>query len=56
MPTRGCYCFLSEAYEGCISDRDIVKKSVFLDRLDKEDLVLADRGFIIADLCNKVGC
>lgn len=47
---NGCICFVSDAYEGSISDREIVVKSKFVDCLDPGDLVLADRGFTIHDL------
>lgn len=55
VPTGGC-CFLSDGFEGCISDKEIVRKSGLLELLHKQDLILADRGFNIADLCNKIGC
>jgi hypothetical protein len=34
---------------------EIVKKSGFLDYIDKGDLILADRGFTISDLLEKKG-
>ncbi|XP_046542771.1 uncharacterized protein LOC124253100 [Haliotis rubra] len=46
----GAVTFVSDAYEGCISDRDIVRKSGFLQKINPGDLVLADRGFTIKDL------
>lgn len=48
-PTGGI-SFLSDMYEGSISDRQIVKKCGILDRLDPDDLVIADRGFNIKDM------
>ncbi|XP_068990436.1 uncharacterized protein [Neodiprion pinetum] len=55
IPTGGC-CFLSEGFEGRITDRSITEKSGFLKYLEKGDLILADRGFNIEDLCNKYKC
>lgn len=42
--------FASEVFEGSISDREIVQKSDILDIIEKDDLILADRGFTIDDL------
>ena len=48
-PTGGItYC--SDMYEGSISDKEIIKKCGFLDKLNPGDLVIADRGFDIKDL------
>jgi hypothetical protein len=49
-PSGACM-FVSDAFEGCISDKEIVKQSGFLDKLEKGDAVLADRGFTIFDEC-----
>ncbi|XP_062614631.1 uncharacterized protein LOC134276384 [Saccostrea cucullata] len=38
------------AFEGSISDKDIVIKSGFLDHLENGDVIMADRGFVIDDL------
>ncbi|XP_071104215.1 uncharacterized protein [Haliotis cracherodii] len=46
----GAVTFLSDAYEGGISDRDIIRKSGFLEKINPGDLILADRGFNIKDL------
>jgi hypothetical protein len=51
-PSGACM-FVSEVYEGCISDREIVKQSRMVDYLEEGDLVLADKGFTIEDLCAK---
>ena len=47
--------FISDAFEGAISDREIVEKSGFVDRLDSGDVVLADRGFTIEDMLDPKG-
>ena len=48
-PSGGaCYC--SEAFEGSISDRKIVEDSNFLDFINPNDTILADRGFTIEDI------
>lgn len=46
-PTGGV-SFLSDAYEGSISDKSIWKRSGLYDRLEPGDLVIADRGFLIS--------
>ena len=47
---NGSFSFASDCYEGSISDKEIVKKSGFLDHIQPDDVVLADRGFLIEDL------
>ena len=42
--------FVSNAYSGPISDKEIVQKSGFLDFLEEGDLVMADKDFKIQDL------
>lgn len=51
-PSGACM-FVSEVYEGSISDREIVKQSDFVSHLSPGDVVLADRGFKIHDLCSE---
>lgn len=46
----GGISFLSDMFEGSISDKEIVKRSGLLDLLNPDDLVMADRGFDIKDL------
>ncbi len=46
----GMGMFISDAFEGSISDREIVLQSGFLEYIDPGDCVLADRGFTIEDL------
>ena len=43
----GYITFLSDCYGGRASDRYIVKDSGFYDLLEREDMVMADRGFQI---------
>ncbi|XP_077523423.1 uncharacterized protein LOC144134373 [Amblyomma americanum] len=48
---NGLVSFVSELYTGSISDREAVLKSGFLNlKLDKNDSVMADKGFLIEDL------
>lgn len=53
-PSGAC-TFVSHCYEGAISDRDIVIQSQFIDQLNPNDMVLADRGFLIEDLVAEQG-
>lgn len=46
----GAVNFISEAFVGSISDREIVTKSGLIEKLEKDDAVLADKGFDISDL------
>ena len=46
-----CHCnFVSHVYSGYISDKEIVRKSEFLDHLEENDIVMADKGFNIQDI------
>ncbi|XP_077512006.1 uncharacterized protein LOC144122917 [Amblyomma americanum] len=48
---NGLVTFVSELYTGSISDREAVLKSGFLNlKFDKNDSVMADKGFLIQDL------
>ena len=49
MPS-GAITFISKLYSGCISDQNIVEKSGFLDYINPNDDVMADRGFNIRHL------
>ena len=46
----GTFSFISKLFTGSISDKRIVEKSGFLDKLEYGDDVMADRGFLIRDL------
>ena len=50
---NGAILFVSDAYEGSISDKEIVCVSDFLDFLNPGDVVMADRGFLIKELLNE---
>ena len=41
--------FISDAFEGSVSDKDICQQSGFYDWIQKGDQVLADRGFLIEE-------
>ena len=42
--------FVSGLYGGSISDREVVETSHFIDLLDHNDLIMADRGLEIQDM------
>lgn len=52
---NGGAVYISDAFEGSISDVAIVEKSGFLNFIDQGDLILADRGFSIDHLLVKHG-
>ena len=47
---RGAVTFVSDLFTGRCSDKKIVQASGILDMLEKEDDVMADRGFEIEDI------
>ena len=47
---HGGAIFISDAYEGSISDYAIIEKSGFLDFIEAGDVVCGDRGFTIENL------
>jgi hypothetical protein len=50
---NGTIVYLSDAFQGSISDKEIVRQSGFLDYLDPGDEVMADRVFFfIKDMLN----
>lgn len=51
----GAVNFISDAFVGSISDREILVKSGFLDIVEKGDAVLADKGFDVSDLLDSKG-
>ena len=51
---KGVISFVSELYGGSISDKDLTQKSGLIDKLQRGDAVMADRGFNIGgDLAHK---
>ena len=52
---NGVVSFCSDLYCGSISDPEIVKRSGYLTPLNKGDLVMADKGFVIQDELASVG-
>ncbi|XP_046588327.1 uncharacterized protein LOC124293084 isoform X1 [Neodiprion lecontei] len=47
---NGCISFVSDVFEGSISDPEIFKRSKIADLLQPGDVVLADRGFTVHDI------
>ena len=46
----GVISFVSQTYEGSISDRKLVEQSGLLKMLEPGDEIVADKGFLILDL------
>lgn len=54
-----CYggvSYVSPAFEGRISDKEICEKSGFYDILNEGDVIMADRGFKIQEELEQKGC
>nr|CAI5817819.1 unnamed protein product [Callosobruchus analis] len=47
---NGVITFISELYPGSVSDKKIVQDSAILNKMSSGDLILADKGFLIADI------
>ena len=45
----GAICFLSRCWGGRVSDKTLTQQSNFLQLLEQDDVVLADRGFIVQE-------
>ena len=52
---NGAICFVSDVFEGAISDPEIFIKSGLLELLLPGDLVVADRGFTVHDELQSIG-
>ena len=50
---NGAATFVSDLYEGSISDKDIFARCGILDYINPGDLIIADRGFTVQDLLNQ---
>ncbi|GFX63173.1 THAP-type domain-containing protein [Trichonephila clavipes] len=48
--------FISELFTGSISDKEVFIRSKLMDRLEPNDVVMADKGFLIANELEKIGC
>ena len=46
--------FLSEVYDGRISDKDITRRSGIIEKVEPGDSIMADRGFDISDMLPEV--
>lgn len=51
----GAVMFVSEGFEGSKSDKEIMKKCGLMDKLEKGDAVMCDRGFTIAAELLEIG-
>lgn len=51
----GAISFISSLFGGCISDRELTIKSGILEKLETGDSIMADKGFLIADLLHPLG-
>ncbi|XP_062620141.1 uncharacterized protein LOC134281722 [Saccostrea cucullata] len=51
----GAISFVSDVYEGSISDKEIFKKSKIMDKINPGDLVMVDRGFNVRDILLQKG-
>ena len=45
----GAVVFVSDLYPGSISDKELTRRCGIIDMLDKDDAVMADRGFDIEE-------
>ena len=54
MPS-GAISFVSDCYEGSISDKKLVEVSGLLEKLEPGDEIMADKGFLIQDMLAPLG-
>lgn len=52
---QGACAFVSDAFEGSISDRELTIQSGLLEKINPGDLIMADRGFTIKDILQEKG-
>ncbi|GFS34053.1 THAP-type domain-containing protein [Nephila pilipes] len=53
---NGAISFISPLYCGSISDKQLFLKSKLMDRLEPNDVVMADKGFLISEELESIGC
>ncbi|XP_031356423.1 uncharacterized protein LOC116180525 [Photinus pyralis] len=53
VSSRGAVVYNSEGYEGSISDIELFKSSDISVFLEEDDVLMADRGFTIQDICDE---
>jgi len=51
----GAISFVSDCYEGSISDKKLVEVCGLLQKLEPEDEIMADKGFLIQDMLAPLG-
>lgn len=49
----GLISFVSKCYGGRVSDNVIFEQSNILEKMNKKDIIMADRGFTVHDLCRR---
>ena len=47
---KGAACFISDLYEGSVSDVDIFEKCGIIKHIEPGDVLLVDKGFTVQDL------
>ena len=52
---QGSSSFVSESWGGCNSDKFLTENCRFLDKLEPGDVVMADRGFTVAECGHETG-
>lgn len=52
---NGVVSFVSDLWSGSISDKQIVQKSGILDKCERGDAIMGDKGFLISDLTTPKG-
>ncbi|GFT53825.1 DDE Tnp4 domain-containing protein [Trichonephila clavipes] len=55
MPS-GAICFVSHLHCGRVSDKKLFLRSKPMDLLEPNDVVMADKGFLIKAELDKIGC